>query len=70
MLEPGDWVKVKPEHDIPPVFRNGKPTCGRVEEVRPDVVMVSVSIGGAAVDEHSQAVPYAPSALVLIEGKF
>jgi hypothetical protein len=62
IFESGDWVKVKPEHDIPPMFRpDGKPTTGRVDSVNDDGGLeVWVPIGGASVDEHSQAVFYDP----------
>lgn len=64
MFEPGDWVTVKPEHDIPVICRpDGKPTRGRVEMVGSDYVEVWVPIGDADVDEHSQAVPYSPHML-------
>lgn len=59
VIDPGDWVEVLPEHDIPPMFRpDGKPTTGRVESIRDGVALVYVPIDGADVDEHSQAVPY------------
>jgi hypothetical protein len=59
-----DWVTVKPEHDIPPIFRpDGKPTRGRVERVKDGVAEVWVPIGDADVDEHSQGVPYPLEAL-------
>jgi hypothetical protein len=65
-IKPGDWVTVKPEHDIPPMLRNNEPTRGRVHEVWDDgTVEVWVPIGGADVDEHSQSVPYPPEALAL-----
>jgi hypothetical protein len=55
----GDWVEVKPEHDIPVMFRpDGKPTRGRVEMIGDDFVEVWVPVDGADVDEHSQSVPY------------
>jgi hypothetical protein len=61
----GDWVSVVEEHDIPVLFRpDGKPTTGRVERVENGLVEVWVPIGGADVDEHSQAVFYPPEALV------
>lgn len=64
----GDWVQVRPEHDIAPIFRPvGKPTTGRVSEVldTADLVMVCVPIGDTVdpLTEHSQAVPYPPEAL-------
>lgn len=60
----GDWVTVKEEHDIPAIFRDNKPTKGRVHEVvRDDFVEIWVPIGDADVDEHSQAVPYPLEAL-------
>lgn len=62
-LSIGDWVCVKAEHDIPAMFRDDKPTRGRVESIDGDTVEVWVPIGGADVDEHSQAVFYAPDAL-------
>lgn len=63
-LKPGDWVTVKPEHDIPPMFRqDGKPTTGRIDTIEDGMAMVWVPIGGADVDEHSQAVPYPVDAL-------
>lgn len=59
MVSVGDWVQVKSEHDIPPMFRpDGKPTTGRVARIDDTTVEVWVPIGGADVDEHSQAVPY------------
>lgn len=58
-VSPGDWVTLKAEHDIPPMFRkDGVPTRGRVEEIDDGTVWVNVPIGDADVDEHSQAVPY------------
>lgn len=62
----GDWVTVKPEHDIPPMFRpDGKPTRGRIHEIfNGDTAEVWVPIDGADVDDHSQAVPYPLDALV------
>jgi hypothetical protein len=61
----GDWVIVKDAHDIPAIFRAGKPTRGRVEEFIEDGTMaiIHVPIGDADVDEHSQAVPYPLDAL-------
>jgi hypothetical protein len=65
MFEPGDWVTVKPQDDIPIMFRpDGKPTRGRVERIGADHVEVWVPIGDADVDEHSQAVFYHASMLV------
>jgi hypothetical protein len=64
-IERGQWVSVLPEHDIPPMFRpGGMPTTGRVESISGDTAMVCVPIGGANVDEHSQAVPYPVAALI------
>lgn len=61
----GDWVRVRPAHDIPPMFRpDGKPTEGRVAVITDSYVEIWIPIGGADVDEHSQAVPYSPEALV------
>lgn len=58
-MKSGDWVKVKPEHDIPPIFRpDGKPTSGRVQSIEGDNVTVWVPIGDADVDAHSQSVFY------------
>ena len=55
----GDAVRVKPEHDIPPIFRpDGQPTRGEVREIYGDQYTVWVPIDGAPIDEHSQAVPY------------
>lgn len=62
-IKKGDWVTVKPEHDIPPMFRPHGPTRGRVESVEDGFVEVWVPIDGADVDEHSQSVPYPPEAL-------
>jgi hypothetical protein len=65
-FKPGDWVEVKPEHDIPPMFRpDGKPTSGRIDSIAEDgSIWVWVPIGGADVDEHSQAMPYEAHQLV------
>jgi hypothetical protein len=61
-------VAVKPEHDIPPLFRpDGEPTRGRIDTIDGDEAMVWVPIDGADVDEHSQAVPYPLGALVPCE---
>ena len=60
----GDWVTVKPEHDIPHAFRFGKPTRGRIERIDNDTALVWVPIGDGDVDEHSQSVPYPLVALV------
>jgi hypothetical protein len=58
-IKPGDWVQVKPEADIPPMFRGGKPTVGRVECLADEGAFeVWVPIDGADVDEHSQATFY------------
>jgi hypothetical protein len=62
----GDWVQVKPEHDVPPIMRpNGEPTRGRVAELAGDVLMVYVPIGDTVdpLTEHSQCVPYEPHQL-------
>jgi hypothetical protein len=64
-IKVGDWVRVKPEHDIAPVFRGGQPTEGRVAVIEDGLVEIWIPIGGADVDEHSQAVPYSPAALEL-----
>lgn len=65
MFEPGDWVTVKPQHDVPAICRpDGKPTRGRIEAVEPDHVEVWVPIDGADVDEHSQCVFYDAHMLV------
>lgn len=62
-MKVGDWVEVKDSYDIPGIFRGYKPTRGRIEELDGDTVMIAVPIGGADVDEHSQAVPYPREAL-------
>lgn len=65
----GDWVTVKPEHDIPAICRpDGKPTRGRVHVEQDGHVEVWVPIGGADVDEHSQSCLYEPHMLVVAEG--
>ncbi len=66
-FKPGDWVQVKPSHDLSPLLRDGKPTRGRVHDVRPDHIEVWIPIGGADVDEHSQAVFYPPGAVLPCE---
>lgn len=63
----GDWVTVKAQFDIPAGFRGGKPTRGRVDTIEGDTVTIWVSIGGADVDEHSQAVPYSSHELERVE---
>lgn len=63
----GDRVEVKPEHDIPPLFRpGGKPTAGEVREVidAETYEAVWVPIGDADIDEHSQAVFYTADQIV------
>jgi vacuolar-type H+-ATPase subunit B/Vma2 len=68
-FEIGDRVQVRPEHDIPEMFRpDGRPTAGEVREIEGNVFMVWVSIGGAGIDEHSQAVPYTADQLELVAG--
>lgn len=63
-FQPGDRVRVKDEHDIPPAFRNGKPTEGVVDVVWPSgTVLVNVPIGDDDPNEHSQCVAYAPGML-------
>lgn len=63
-LTAGDWVTVKPEHDIPPMFRpDGLPTKGRIHRIDDGLAEVWVPIDGADVDEHSQSVPYPVDAL-------
>jgi hypothetical protein len=58
-LKVGDWAEVLDEHDIPAICRpNGEPTRGRVDQIDGDTAILWVPIGGADVDEHSQAVPY------------
>lgn len=65
-MKVGDWVNVKSEYDIPQMFRpDGKPTNGRIESIDGIVATVYVPIGGADVDEHSQAVPYNVAMLTL-----
>lgn len=67
-MNPGDWVTVRPEDDLPPMFRpDGKPTRGRIHEIDGDTAILWVPIGGADVDEHSQSVPY-PLAALRVEG--
>lgn len=68
---PGSWVEVLPEHDIPAIFRDNKPTRGRVQTIKDGVAEVWVPIGDADVDEHSQSVPYPLDALraVTIRGQ-
>lgn len=62
----GDRVRVRPEHDIPLLLRpDGLPTRGEVREIYGDTFMVWVPIGGAPIDEHSQAVPYTAEQLEL-----
>lgn len=69
MMKPGDWVVVKDEFDIPAMFRQGKPTRGRIEEIDGrGVAIIAVPIGDADVDEHSQAVPYDIAALEPADG--
>ncbi len=64
----GDQVAVKPEHDIPAILRpGGKPTTGEVREIRDEAIIVWVPIGDADINEHSQAVPYAPEHLYHVE---
>jgi hypothetical protein len=63
----GDPVQVKPEHDIPLILRpDGKPTTGEVREITDDLFWVWVPIGGAPIDEHSQAVPYTAEQIELV----
>jgi hypothetical protein len=64
-ISPGDWVQVRPEHDIPAMFRPDGPTRGRVASVEGG--FAEVWVGGADVDEHSQAVPYAVEALERVD---
>lgn len=59
----GEWAEVRPENDIPAMFRNG-PTRGLVHEIDGAYATLWVPIGDADVDEHSQAVPYPLTALV------
>lgn len=63
----GDKVRVLDEHDIPAIFRGGKPTVGVVNEVSEDVVLVNVPIGDDDPEYHSQCVPYQPHMLVTEE---
>ena len=67
-IKPGDWVKVKPEADIPPIFRGNRPTVGRVDCVTDEGALeVWVPIDGADVDEHSQATFYREHELELTD---
>lgn len=64
-MKPGDWVTVRPEHDIPAIFRaGGRPTRGRVDEVDGETVTICVPIGDEDINVHSQAVFYSPDQLV------
>ena len=62
-INQGCWVEVRPEADIPAMFRSG-PTRGRVQSIDGDTAEVWVPVGDADVDDHSQAVPYALADLV------
>lgn len=67
-MKPGEWVTVKPKHDIPPIFRDNKPTRGRIHRISDDgPVEIWVPINGADVDENSQSVLYEASSLVVEE---
>lgn len=62
-MKPGEWVTVKPKHDIPPIFRDNKPTRGRIHRISDDgPVEIWVPIGGADV-----SVLYEASSLVVEE---
>jgi hypothetical protein len=62
----GDRVAVRPEHDIPELFRpGGQATQGVVHQVYEDgSVFVHVPIGDEDPDVHSQGVPYGADQLI------
>ena len=67
-VDVGDRVRVKPEHDIPPMVRQGRPTEGVVESIWEGRALVNVPIGDDDPEEHSQSVPYPLEALEPVDG--
>jgi hypothetical protein len=61
----GDRLQVRPEFDIPEIFRpDGKPTAGTVDQITGKTLFLRVPIGDEDPEVHSQAVPYETYQLV------
>lgn len=70
-LEPGYWVDVKPEHDIPEIFRGDKPTRGLILDLDADghaMVRVPRTIDPDGTQRDNEWLPFHVDDLVKADG--